>query len=58
MASYKFNFIKNKITKTNIHLDIGWSWNFLGILKKNIGVDVAVNQIKYAQKNKIKKLNF
>ena len=57
----KFNFIKNKITKTNIHLDIGCGpGTFLGILKKkSIGIDVAENQIKYAKKNtQIKKLNF
>ena len=31
----KFNYIKSKITKTNIHLDIGCGpGTFLGILKK------------------------
>ena len=45
----KFNYIKSKITKTNIHLDIGCGpGTFLGILKKkSIGIDIAQSQIKY-----------
>ena len=48
----KFNYIKRKISKTNIHLDIGCGpGTFLSILKKkSIGIDIAHNQIKYAKK--------
>ena len=48
----KFNFIKNKVTDTKAHLDIGCGpGTFLGILKKKaIGIDVAHNQVKYAKK--------
>mgnify|MGYP002877327035 FL=1 len=57
----KFNYIKSKITKTNLHLDIGCGpGTFLGILKKkSIGIDVAQNQIKYAkEKYANKKIKF
>ena len=48
----KFFYIKEKIYKTSKHLDIGCGpGTFLGILKKkSIGIDVAQNQIKYANK--------
>ena len=49
----KFNFIKNKINKKNIHLDIGCgSGTFVSILnnKYSAGVDISSKQIKFANK--------
>ena len=48
----KFIYIKNKIHKSRLHLDIGCGpGTFLGILKKKaIGVDIDSNQINYAKK--------
>ena len=48
----KFIYIKNKIHKSKLHLDIGCGpGTFLGILKKKaIGVDIDSNQINYAKK--------
>ena len=49
----KFKYIKNKIHKSKLHLDIGCGpGTFLGLLnKKSIGGDIADNQINYAKKN-------
>ncbi len=57
----KFNYIKKKISKSQKHLDIGCGpGTFLGLLgKKAVGVDIAKNQIDYANKNYAnKKLKF
>lgn len=50
----KFNFIKNKIEKNNLHLDIGCGpGTFISLLKNklSIGVDISSKQISYAKKN-------
>ncbi len=57
----KFNYIKNRISKSKKHLDVGCGpGTFLGILKKKaVGIDIAKNQINYAKKNySNKKLKF
>ena len=57
----KFNYVKDEIKKTNVHLDIGCGpGTFLGQLKnkKTYGIDISKKQIIYAKKkyqNKNKK---
>ena len=58
----KFNYVKDEIKKTNVHLDIGCGpGTFLGQLKnkKTYGIDISKKQTIYAKKNiktKIKNL--
>ena len=52
----KFNYIKSKITKTNIHLDIGCGpGTFLGILKKKKYWDRCCSESNKICKRKILK---
>ena len=49
----KFDYIKKKINKKNIHLDIGCgSGTFISLLnnKESYGIDISSKQIKYANK--------
>ena len=54
----KFDYIKKKINKKNIHLDIGCgSGTFISLLnnKESYGIDISSKQIKYATKKYGKK---
>ena len=49
----KFDYIKKKINKKNIHLDVGCgSGTFISLLnnKESYGIDISSKQIKYATK--------
>ena len=54
----KFDYIKKKINKKNIHLDVGCgSGTFISLLnnKESYGIDISSKQIKYASKKYGKK---